>query len=121
RFLPKIGPFALYGLLFTIVMLFAIQGDAITSPARSPYGLRGPGTTRPTTSDHEPLSITKPSYTTKRDLTLQIELVLMLDAHAYALATGYAATTIVLGLVAIVAGQQAAHAHHRRQRRSGRR
>ncbi|MEV4423544.1 Hint domain-containing protein, partial [Patulibacter sp. NPDC049589] len=32
--------------------------------------LRGPGTTRPTTSDHEPLSITKPSYTTKRDLTL---------------------------------------------------
>jgi ACR3 family arsenite transporter len=31
RFLPKIGPFALYGLLFTIVMLFAIQGDAITS------------------------------------------------------------------------------------------
>ncbi len=30
-FLPKIGPFALYGLLFTIVMLFAIQGDAITS------------------------------------------------------------------------------------------
>lgn len=31
RFLPKIGPIALYGLLFTIVMLFAIQGDAITS------------------------------------------------------------------------------------------
>lgn len=31
RFLPRIGPFALYGLLFTIVMLFAIQGDAITS------------------------------------------------------------------------------------------
>ncbi|WP_320668656.1 ACR3 family arsenite efflux transporter [Patulibacter defluvii] len=30
-FLPQIGPFALYGLLFTIVMLFAIQGDAITS------------------------------------------------------------------------------------------
>lgn len=30
-FLPKIGPVALYGLLFTIVMLFAIQGDAITS------------------------------------------------------------------------------------------
>ncbi|MBF6621172.1 MAG: ACR3 family arsenite efflux transporter [Patulibacter sp.] len=28
-FLPRIGPFALYGLLFTIVMLFAIQGDAI--------------------------------------------------------------------------------------------
>ncbi len=31
RFLPRIGPVALYGLLFTIVMLFAIQGDAITS------------------------------------------------------------------------------------------
>jgi arsenite transporter len=30
-FLPKIGPFALYGLLFTIVLLFALQGDAITS------------------------------------------------------------------------------------------
>ena len=34
RFLPRIGPFALYGLLFTIVILFALQGDAITSPAR---------------------------------------------------------------------------------------
>ncbi|WP_350269537.1 ACR3 family arsenite efflux transporter [Brevibacterium sp. CBA3109] len=31
RFLPKIGPFALYGLLFTIVLLFALQGDEITS------------------------------------------------------------------------------------------
>lgn len=31
RFLPRIGPWALYGLLFTIVMLFAIQGEAITS------------------------------------------------------------------------------------------
>ncbi|MEQ4306145.1 ACR3 family arsenite efflux transporter [Plantactinospora sp. B6F1] len=31
RFLPKIGPVALYGLLFTIVILFALQGDAITS------------------------------------------------------------------------------------------
>jgi ACR3 family arsenite transporter len=30
RFLPRIGPFALYGLLFTIVLLFAIQGEAIT-------------------------------------------------------------------------------------------
>ena len=29
RFLPKIGPWALYGLLFTIVLLFALQGDAI--------------------------------------------------------------------------------------------
>ncbi|WP_327037782.1 ACR3 family arsenite efflux transporter [Micromonospora maris] len=31
RFLPKIGPVALYGLLFTIVILFALQGDAIAS------------------------------------------------------------------------------------------
>jgi len=30
-FAPKIGPFALYGLLFTIVVMFALQGDAITS------------------------------------------------------------------------------------------
>ena len=30
RFLPRIGPFALYGLLFTIVILFALQGNAIT-------------------------------------------------------------------------------------------
>ena len=30
RFLPRIGPFALYGLLFTIVILFALQGSAIT-------------------------------------------------------------------------------------------
>ncbi|MBK9100147.1 MAG: ACR3 family arsenite efflux transporter [Austwickia sp.] len=29
-FLPRIGPFALYGLLFTIVVLFALQGEAIT-------------------------------------------------------------------------------------------
>ncbi|QIY54837.1 ACR3 family arsenite efflux transporter [Streptomyces sp. RPA4-5] len=29
--LPKVGPFALYGLLFTIVVLFALQGDAIAS------------------------------------------------------------------------------------------
>jgi ACR3 family arsenite transporter len=29
-FLPRIGPMALYGLLFTIVILFALQGDAIT-------------------------------------------------------------------------------------------
>ena len=28
-FLPRVGPFALYGLLFTIVLLFALQGDAI--------------------------------------------------------------------------------------------
>jgi ACR3 family arsenite transporter len=30
-FLPLIGPAALYGLLFTIVLLFALQGDAITA------------------------------------------------------------------------------------------
>ncbi|WP_338748809.1 ACR3 family arsenite efflux transporter [Janibacter alittae] len=30
-FLPRVGPWALYGLLFTIVMLFALQGEAITS------------------------------------------------------------------------------------------
>ena len=31
RLLPRIGPAALYGLLFTIVVLFALQGDTITS------------------------------------------------------------------------------------------
>jgi ACR3 family arsenite transporter len=30
-FLPRIGPWALYGLLFTIVILFALQGETITS------------------------------------------------------------------------------------------
>ncbi len=30
-FIPRIGPWALYGLLFTIVILFALQGEAITS------------------------------------------------------------------------------------------
>ncbi|UEA58934.1 ACR3 family arsenite efflux transporter [Gordonia otitidis] len=29
--LPRLGPWALYGLLFTIVMLFALQGEQITS------------------------------------------------------------------------------------------
>jgi ACR3 family arsenite transporter len=29
-FLPKVSPWALYGLLFTIVILFALQGDQIT-------------------------------------------------------------------------------------------
>ena len=31
RLLPRIGPMALYGLLFTIVVLFALQGGTITS------------------------------------------------------------------------------------------
>lgn len=30
RFLPRVGPVELYGLLFTIVILFALQGEAIT-------------------------------------------------------------------------------------------
>ncbi len=34
RFLPRIAPIALYGLLFTIVMLFALQGDTIS---RQPF------------------------------------------------------------------------------------
>ncbi len=31
QFIPKISPFALYGLLFTIVVMFALQGDKITA------------------------------------------------------------------------------------------
>ena len=31
RFLPKLAPWALYGLLFTVVILFALQGETITS------------------------------------------------------------------------------------------
>ena len=31
RFLPRVGPWALYGLLFTIVLLFALQGHAVAA------------------------------------------------------------------------------------------
>ncbi|MFJ4916262.1 MULTISPECIES: ACR3 family arsenite efflux transporter [unclassified Streptomyces] len=31
KFLPRLGPWALYGLLFTIIILFALQGKTITS------------------------------------------------------------------------------------------
>jgi arsenite transporter len=31
RFLPRVSPLALWGLLFTVVVLFALQGDKITS------------------------------------------------------------------------------------------
>jgi ACR3 family arsenite transporter len=31
RFLPNVGPWALYGLLFTIVILFALQGHQVTT------------------------------------------------------------------------------------------
>ncbi|PFG18569.1 ACR3 family arsenite efflux transporter [Serinibacter salmoneus] len=31
KFIPTVGPWALYGLLFTIVLLFALQGEAVTS------------------------------------------------------------------------------------------
>ncbi|WP_370416084.1 ACR3 family arsenite efflux transporter [Streptomyces fradiae] len=31
KFLPRVGPWALYGLLFTIVVLFALQGRTVTS------------------------------------------------------------------------------------------
>jgi len=34
-FAPRIAPIALYGLLFTIVVMFALQGDAITSDPAS--------------------------------------------------------------------------------------
>ena len=47
-FLPKIGPWALYGLLFTIVVLFALQGEQITSPPprRRPHRPAAPGLLR---------------------------------------------------------------------------
>jgi arsenite transporter len=31
KFVPRVGPWALYGLLFTIVLLFALQGEAVSS------------------------------------------------------------------------------------------
>ncbi|HEY5104298.1 MAG TPA: arsenical-resistance protein, partial [Acidimicrobiales bacterium] len=31
KLMPRLGPFALYGLLFTIVILFALQGHTITA------------------------------------------------------------------------------------------
>jgi len=31
KFLPRLGPFALYGLLYTVIILFALQGHTITS------------------------------------------------------------------------------------------
>ena len=31
KFIPRLSPFALYGLLFTIIIMFALQGDAIIS------------------------------------------------------------------------------------------
>jgi ACR3 family arsenite transporter len=31
RFVPRVGPWALYGLLFTIVLLFALQGEQVTA------------------------------------------------------------------------------------------
>ncbi len=63
-FIPRISPFALYGLLFTIVVMFALQGDAILSDPASvvqiaipllvyfavmwsvSFAPRGPGATR---------------------------------------------------------------------------
>lgn len=35
KFIPRIGHWALYGLLFTIVVMFALQGEAITSDPAS--------------------------------------------------------------------------------------
>ena len=47
-FLPKIGPWALYGLLFTIVVLFALQGEQITHrPGRRPHRAAAAGLLRP--------------------------------------------------------------------------
>ena len=49
-FLPRIGPIALYGLLFTIVVLFALQGDAITENPWDVGAYRDP--TRGVLRDH---------------------------------------------------------------------
>ena len=42
RFIPFISPFALYGLLFTIVVMFALQGQAITSDPLAVAGVAVP-------------------------------------------------------------------------------
>jgi arsenite transporter len=42
RFLPRIGPFALYGLLFTIVVMFALQGHAILGDPASVVQIASP-------------------------------------------------------------------------------
>lgn len=42
RFLPRIGPWALYGLLFTIVVLFALQGKQITDQPLDVARIAGP-------------------------------------------------------------------------------
>ncbi|MDA8434549.1 MAG: ACR3 family arsenite efflux transporter [Actinomycetales bacterium] len=42
EFVPRISPFALYGLLFTIVVMFALQGDAITSDPVAVVGIAIP-------------------------------------------------------------------------------
>lgn len=42
RFIPRVAPIALYGLLFTIVVLFALQGRQITSDPVAVLGVAAP-------------------------------------------------------------------------------